>query len=54
LPDPTRRIVVACEFGMVSTLAAATLRELGFPRAVGLDGGLKAWRELSLPLEGEA
>ncbi|HEY1929869.1 MAG TPA: MBL fold metallo-hydrolase [Caulobacteraceae bacterium] len=54
LPDPTRRIVVACEFGIVSTLAAATLRELGFPRAVGLDGGLKAWRELSLPLEGEA
>jgi glyoxylase-like metal-dependent hydrolase (beta-lactamase superfamily II)/rhodanese-related sulfurtransferase len=53
LPDPTRRIVVACEFGMVSTLAAATLRELGFPRAVGLDGGMKAWRELSLPVETE-
>lgn len=51
LPDPTRRIVVACEYGMVSTLAAATLRELGFPRAVGLDGGMKAWRELSLPVE---
>jgi glyoxylase-like metal-dependent hydrolase (beta-lactamase superfamily II)/rhodanese-related sulfurtransferase len=53
LPDPTRRIVVACEFGLVSTLAAATLRELGFPRAVGLDGGLKAWRELSLPIHVE-
>lgn len=51
LQDPTRRIVVACEYGMVSTLAAATLRELGFPRAVGLDGGMKAWRELSLPVE---
>jgi glyoxylase-like metal-dependent hydrolase (beta-lactamase superfamily II)/rhodanese-related sulfurtransferase len=52
LPDPTRRIVVVCEVGVVSTLAAATLRELGFPRAVGLDGGMKAWRELSLPVEG--
>jgi glyoxylase-like metal-dependent hydrolase (beta-lactamase superfamily II)/rhodanese-related sulfurtransferase len=51
LPDPTRRIVVACEVGVVSTLAAATLRELGFPRAVGLDGGMKAWRELALPIE---
>jgi glyoxylase-like metal-dependent hydrolase (beta-lactamase superfamily II)/rhodanese-related sulfurtransferase len=54
LPDPTRRIVVACEYGKVSTLAAATLRELGFPRAVGLDGGMKAWRDLSLPIEIDA
>ena len=45
LPDPTRRIVVCCEFGRISTLAAATLREMGFRRAVALDGGIKAWRE---------
>jgi glyoxylase-like metal-dependent hydrolase (beta-lactamase superfamily II)/rhodanese-related sulfurtransferase len=51
LPDPTRRIVVVCEFGIVSTLAAATLRDLGFPRAVGLEGGMKAWREGDLPVE---
>ena len=51
LPDPTRRIVVACEIGKVSTLAAATLRDLGFPRAVGLDGGMTAWRERGLPVE---
>jgi glyoxylase-like metal-dependent hydrolase (beta-lactamase superfamily II)/rhodanese-related sulfurtransferase len=54
LPDPTRRIVVVCEFGVVSTLAAATLRDLGFPRAVGLEGGMKAWRERSLPTETDA
>ena len=30
LPDPTTRIVTVCEFGKISTLAAATLRELGF------------------------
>lgn len=51
LPDPTVRIVVACEFGKISTLAAATLREMGFTRAVALDGGLKAWREQGRPLE---
>lgn len=45
LPDPTRRIVVCCEFGRISTLATATLREMGFQRAVALDGGMKAWRE---------
>ena len=50
LPDPTRRIVVCCEFGRISTLATATLRELGFQRAVALDGGMKAWREAGFPL----
>ena len=44
-PDPTLRIVTYCEFGKISTLAAATLRELGFLRASALDGGMKAWRE---------
>ncbi|MEP7312196.1 MAG: MBL fold metallo-hydrolase [Pseudomonadota bacterium] len=45
LTDPTRRLVVACEFGRVSTLATATLRQMGFTAAVALDGGMKAWRE---------
>jgi glyoxylase-like metal-dependent hydrolase (beta-lactamase superfamily II)/rhodanese-related sulfurtransferase len=44
LPDPTRRIVTCCEFGRISTLAAATLREMGFQRASALDGGMQAWR----------
>jgi len=45
LPDPTCRIVACCEFGRISTLAAATLREMGYQRAVTLDGGMQAWRE---------
>lgn len=51
LPDPTVRILACCEFGKISTLAAATLRELGFTRAVALDGGLKAWRDAGYELE---
>lgn len=51
LPDPTLRIVVYCEFGKISTLAAATLRELGFLRASALDGGMKAWRDGGFPVE---
>ena len=51
LPDPTRRILTYCEFGRVSTLAASTLRVLGFQRAVALDGGMKAWREAGYPIE---
>lgn len=51
LPDPTERIVVCCDFGRISTLAAATLRELGYARVSALDGGIKAWREAEYPLE---
>ena len=52
LPDPTKHIVTCCEFGRISTLAAATLREMGFMRAVALHGGMKAWREAGYPVEG--
>ena len=34
----------------IARLPAATLRELGFTRAVALDGGMKAWREAGFPL----
>jgi rhodanese-related sulfurtransferase len=51
LPDPTTRVVTICEFGKISTLAAATLRDLGFLRAAALDGGMKAWRDGGLPIE---
>jgi glyoxylase-like metal-dependent hydrolase (beta-lactamase superfamily II)/rhodanese-related sulfurtransferase len=51
LPDPTLRILTCCEFGKISTLAAATLRELGFNRAVALDGGMKAWRDAGYAVE---
>jgi len=50
LPDPTRRILTVCECGHISTLAAATLRQLGFQRVIALDGGMKAWREAGYPM----
>ena len=51
LPDPTRRVLVYCDFGKVSTLAAATLREMGYTRAVALDGGMVAWSEAGYPMK---
>ncbi len=51
LPDPTRRILAYCELGLISTLAAATLHEMGFQRALALDGGMKAWREGGFPIK---
>jgi glyoxylase-like metal-dependent hydrolase (beta-lactamase superfamily II)/rhodanese-related sulfurtransferase len=54
LPDPTVRIVVCCEFGRISTLAASTLHSMGFQRAVALDDGLQAWREAGYPVRAGA
>ena len=50
-PDPDVEIVTVCEYGKVSTLAAATLNELGFRRATALDGGMSKWREGGFALE---
>jgi glyoxylase-like metal-dependent hydrolase (beta-lactamase superfamily II)/rhodanese-related sulfurtransferase len=43
LPDPSVRILTYCQLGRISTLAAATLRQMGYPRAVALDGGYDEW-----------
>jgi rhodanese-related sulfurtransferase len=50
LPDPTRRILAYCELGQISTFAAATLRDMGYQRAVALDGGMQAWRAAGYPV----
>lgn len=50
-PDPDIEILTVCEFGKLSTLAAATLRTLGFRRTIALDGGMKSWREAGYPID---
>lgn len=44
MSDPDRRVVVVCNQGYSSSLAAATLRELGLRRATDLVGGFQAWK----------
>jgi rhodanese-related sulfurtransferase len=36
-------VVLVCDEGYASSLAAATLRELGLHRATDLAGGFQAW-----------
>lgn len=48
--DPARHVILVCADGYSSSLAAATLRELGFARATDLIGGFNAWRTLGLPI----
>jgi rhodanese-related sulfurtransferase len=47
--DPGRRLILMCEEGYQSSLAAATLQELGLPEATDLVGGFQAWRAASSP-----
>jgi rhodanese-related sulfurtransferase len=49
--DLRRRIVLVCHDGYQSSLAAATLRDLGFENATDLIGGFVAWRAAGLPVE---
>lgn len=41
-----RRVVIVCNEGYASSLAASTLRRLGVRRATDLVGGYRAWRGL--------
>jgi rhodanese-related sulfurtransferase len=46
-----RRIILVCNEGYQSSLAAATLRDLGFERATDLVGGFQAWRNAGLAVD---
>jgi rhodanese-related sulfurtransferase len=50
LADLEREVVLICAHGYSSSLAAATLRDLGFTRATDLDGGFDAWNAVGLPV----
>ncbi len=49
-PEPEAVVIVVCQAGYASSLAAASLRDLGIDRAGDLDGGVEAWRAAGLPL----
>jgi rhodanese-related sulfurtransferase len=48
--DRGRLLIVMCDEGYQSSLAAANLRRLGFERATDLAGGFQAWRAAGLPV----
>jgi rhodanese-related sulfurtransferase len=45
-----RHVILVCHEGYASSLAAATLQDLGFARATDLAGGFCAWRSAGLPV----
>ncbi|MFE5627616.1 rhodanese-like domain-containing protein [Streptomyces virginiae] len=44
------RVVVICNEGYASSLAAASLHALGLHRATDLTGGFQAWKSAGLPV----
>jgi rhodanese-related sulfurtransferase len=49
-PAYDQQLIVVCNEGYASSLAAATLQELGLARATDLDGGFQAWAAAGLPV----
>lgn len=47
--DPDRLVVVVCDEGYASSLAAASLLDLGLRRATDLEGGFQAWKRTGSP-----
>jgi rhodanese-related sulfurtransferase len=47
--DPDRPVVVVCQEGYASSLAAASVQALGRTAVTDLDGGFVAWRAEGLP-----
>ncbi len=53
IPEVTgygQRIIVVCNEGYASTLAAVSLQNLGLRAATDLVGGYRAWRAAGLPI----
>jgi rhodanese-related sulfurtransferase len=49
--DYRRHVVVVCSEGYASSLAAASLQDLGLVNATDLAGGFRAWAESGLPVQ---
>lgn len=49
--DREALLVIVCQEGYQSSLAASALHDLGFACATDLEGGFEAWRAAGLPVE---
>ena len=49
--DLDRTVIIVCNEGYQSSLAAAIAQELGYANATDLVGGFQAWRAAGLPVE---
>jgi molybdopterin/thiamine biosynthesis adenylyltransferase/rhodanese-related sulfurtransferase len=48
--DPTTPVVLYCQTGLRSVLAAKALKELGYANVINLQGGYQKWAQSGLPV----
>ena len=51
VPDKAAKLVLYCGGGFRSALAGDTLQKMGYSNVLSMAGGIKAWRDASLPEE---
>jgi sulfur-carrier protein adenylyltransferase/sulfurtransferase len=49
VPDQTTPVVLYCQTGLRSVLAAKALKELGYQQVINLQGGYQKWAQSGLP-----
>jgi adenylyltransferase/sulfurtransferase len=49
VPDPTTPVVLYCQTGLRSMLAAKALRDLGYSNVINLQGGYQKWAQSGFP-----
>lgn len=49
LQDRARPVITTCGGGMLASLGAKTLKDMGFERVFILDGGTRGWKAAGLP-----
>ena len=54
LPDKGAQVLLYCQTGRMSAIAAETLVGLGYTNVVELGGGMEAWEAAGYPLEQRA
>ncbi len=50
-PDKSTELILYCGGGFRSAIAAKSLTEMGYTKAISMDGGIKVWREKDYPQE---
>ena len=51
VPDRSRPVILSCQSGARSLLAARTLREMGYTDVANFAGSFEGWRRAGLPIE---
>jgi len=51
VPDKSAKLVIYCGGGFRSALAGDALQKMGYTNVLSMAGGIRSWREASLPEE---